>query len=1070
MVFFEIFPWDKNFETGIAQIDEQHRELVRILNQLAAHLANLSHPVTLNKVFDELADYANYHFRTEEAVWAGYLKEDEWFSNHLMVHHSFIDRVVELKRLEQDKSLYDVVQEIVGFLTRWLAFHILDNDRRMAIAIQGIQSGLNTEQAKVRADKEMSGSMQVLIETVLKMYTSLSSRTLDLMREKALRERAERLVEQRTAELKEMTEYNRALFDASPVGLVLCEPDGKLVDVNPAFLSIIGYSRNDIGELSYWGITPRQFDAQERERLASLRSVGSHGPYEKAIQRRDGRRVPVVINSLFIHQGGKQYIFSSVEDITKRKEAETKLLEAKELAEAATRAKSEFLANMSHEIRTPMNAIIGMTHLALQTDLDGRQRNYVEKVHRSAEGLHGILNDILDFSKIESGKLDMELADFHLDDVMANLANLVGFKAVDKRVELMFDVQPDVPTALRGDPLRLGQILLNLTNNAVKFTDEDGDILVGVELQESGKDQALLHFSVSDTGIGMTQDQQLRLFESFSQADSSISRRYGGSGLGLAISKNLVAMMGGRIWVESEVGRGSTFHFTARLGLQPRVSTETGGLSDELAPVRVLVVDDNVTSRELLSEMLGGFGFQVEQCASGEEAIDRLVGSEQRPPYDLILMDWKMPELDGLATARTIQENLKSAKPPLVVMVTAYDTGRLEKEVGNVELAGILSKPVLPSTLLDAVLHAMGREAAVYSRRSVPRLQGRQAVEQLRGVKVLLAEDNEINQELMLDLLGSNGIQVSVAGNGREALEWLERETFDAVLMDIQMPVMDGYSAARRIREQDRLRNLPVIAMTANALASDREKVLAAGMNDHIAKPVKVDEMFETLGRWVKRGGGAVEPELRVPDAGPADAMPELPGVDTVAGLVTTQGNRVLYRKLLTRFHEQQGDFGRQFRTALDGGRREDAVRMAHTLKGVAGNLGVLGVYKAAMDLEQACETAKGQAIDDALSVLLAELQPVISGLQALTSGSSRHRRSSVDRRELETRLAQLRRLLADDKVEAIEVAEGLRPLLGEGDAVGHLERLLKAAQGYDFEAALEVLDELADFDRAERS
>jgi len=644
-------------------------------------------------------------------------------------------------------------------------------------------------------------------------------------------------------------------------------------------------------------------------------------------------------------------------------------LAARKAAEEATRAKSEFLANMSHEIRTPMNAIMGMAHLALKTDLTPKQYDYLKKVDISARSLLGIINDILDFSKIEAGKLDMEAVDFQLGETLDNVSTLIGVKTQEKGLELLFKIDPAVPTALVGDPLRLGQILINLANNAVKFT-ESGEIVVTTELVEKSDTRTTLKFEVRDTGIGMTAEQAAKLFQPFVQADSSTTRKYGGTGLGLTISKRLAEMMGGNIGVESRPGQGSTFSFTAVFGLGKEKARQKFKPAQDLRGMKVLVVDDNATSREIFQEMLESFLFAPTLAPSGSEGIAELEQAPPDRPFELVIMDWQMPGMDGIEASKRIKSHTGLNRIPAIILVTAYGREEIMQQAEAAGLEGFLLKPVSPSMLFDTIMQALGKSSEQTAGVPWRREQETVLLENIQGARVLLVEDNEINQQVAREILEGAGLNVAVATNGQQAVDAVKAGGYDAVLMDVQMPVMDGYTATREIRNlKSEIRNVPILAMTAHAMSGDEEKSLAAGMNGHVTKPIDPDKLFAALQKWIKpdknriqgkKSETFIEHSAAEEARHEEDRLPEnLPGFDLTDGLKRLRGNRALYRKLLLSFAVDYHGVSGQIRAALDAKDFERAHGLVHNLKGLAGNLGAIELQVSAVNLEKLIKGVK---------------------------------------------------------------------------------------------------------------
>ena len=769
------------------------------------------------------------------------------------------------------------------------------------------------------------------------------------------------------------------------------------------------------------------------------------------------------------------------------------LVSARIAADAANRTKSEFLANMSHEIRTPMNAVIGMAYLALKTNLSSKQHTYISKIYAAANTLLGIINDILDFSKIEAGQLDMANSTFSLEDILDNIATLIGQKADEKGLEVLFGVDSNVPSMLVGDPLRLGQVLTNLLNNAVKFT-ESGEILVSCTLDAALGERVRLRFMIKDTGIGMTEEQQSRLFTAFTQADSSITRRFGGTGLGLTITKRLLERMDGNINVFSEHSKGTTITFTATFGL-PLAENGEGSEVRRGEMARILVVDDNEPARRMMQNILVGMHFRADAAEAPTEAFAMLWQEDATDPYRVVLMDWRMPVMDGIEATWRLRTELNLTNVPSVFITTTLGNSEVLQQAGKAGAVGVIYKPINKSLLFDSLMEALhGRiPTAVRDREGQPQreLHPPRELGRFPGVSILLVEDNPVNQQVAAELLEDAEAKVTLADNGVKALNIIRASDrnppFDLVLMDLQMPEMDGYQAAKELRADSRYDNMPIVAMTAHAMVDERQRCLDAGMNDHISKPIEVDKFFATLSRWVRSSPSAHAPlhkapsfaelldeqpsSLTQPSASIEEGALYLPGFETESALSRLGNNERLYVKLLKQFLTYYSGTEGQFYEAFDAGDTATAQRIAHTLKGLASSIGASALASESAYLEASFVSGNPNVTRElartcfaTLSKVQAILQEAFAARDSKTDTLGQAPEGGLNAEQSERKKELLHTLegyLREDDAEAVAfIAEHKREIsfLLPADMFTTLQSLVSR---FEFEEALELLNAL---------
>ncbi|MGI8908188.1 MAG: response regulator [Candidatus Sumerlaeaceae bacterium] len=870
----------------------------------------------------------------------------------------------------------------------------------------------------------------------------------------------------------ESLEYAESIINTVREPLIALNQDLRVVTASRSFYEVFKVNPQEtVGQLIY-DLGNKQWDISKlRELLENI--LPQKAAFDNYEVEHDfstiGRRI-MLLNARQIQRGsGKErIILLAIEDITDRKRVQEELTAAKQKAEEATAMKSMFLANMSHEIRTPMNAVIGLSLLALRTELNSKQHDYLTKIHNAGVTILSLINDILDFSKIEAGKLDIEHTDFVFDEMIKNVSAVVSEKAASKGLAFRYNIPAEMPQNLIGDPLRLGQVLINLINNAVKFTTT-GQIEVGVELVEKTGDRVKLRFAVRDTGIGMTQEQLSRLFQPFVQADGSTTRKFGGTGLGLSISLRLVEIMGGQIWVESQAGKGSTFIFTAWFGTGSRVAKLS--IPDEISGMRILIVDDTPEDWTYPIKNLEVLSFRVDFVASGDEAASLVRQHDGSDPYSIVFMDWRMPDMDGIETTRVIKSDRSVGNKPAIVVVTAVGREEIRRNASQAGADGFLVKPVNPSTLVDTIIELCATDILSGSSAAVMALNSFA----LQGARILLVEDNEINQQIAVELLTAAGAIVDIANNGRIAYDKVTGKNgtaqcgpYDIVLMDIQMPEMDGYEATKLIRADGRFGALPILAMTAHVMTEERQRCHDAGMNDHVSKPIDPQAMFETISHWFKpsvvpSGSSTATAEAETPEV---IEIPEMTCIDVADGLARVAGNKKLYVNLLRRFISSQGPAALLVTEALSAGNTELAARVAHTAKGVAGNIGAGSVLVAAGNLEDAMRNKEApERITELVHLFAVTLEEVVQCIDCAIGSVTEARLGpspeAVDREQIQSVLSKLDRYLRSSDSEAGYFFESVRPKLLSAFTCSELSELGQRIEEYDFKTALERLDGL---------
>ena len=882
-----------------------------------------------------------------------------------------------------------------------------------------------------------------------------------------LNESLESKVKERMQEVLDLSEERDAIIDTAPIGIALLKGE-ILKQVNKHLSEMFGYSKEEMLEntTQKWYASKEEYQARAQE--AVVVAQGEIMQFKQRYIRKDKSEfmAMVTLRAIDIRDVSKGVV-ATFDDITLEEEAFEKIRSAKLLAEDATKAKSEFLANMSHELRTPMNSIMGMTYLTLQTHLDEYQKNYLRKIDNASKSLLGIINDILDVSKIEAGKMTLEHEPFELESVLEHISDLFLFKIQERGLELLFQVDADVPSAFVGDSLRLTQVLVNLVGNAIKFTKQ-GEITLKVSCIACDRKKATLRFDVEDTGIGINNELKERLFEPFAQADGSTTRCYGGTGLGLTISKYLVELMGGALDVVSYEGEGSDFFFILSLEVQKGESALVQEIQ-KLHHLRILVVDNDLPFKEVLEKMIYSLKFDVASVSSGSEAIVALEQAQREDQaFDIVFIDWIMPDMNGIETIKKIAQEQKLEKMPKFILISGHDLGELQERTFQNVSFEILAKPITPSTLYKTILQACGKEISLFKKEHTAQTP-QEFIRSLSGAYLLLAEDNLQNQEVAIEFLTQVNIKVDVAQNGKEVLQKVQQRCYDGILMDCQMPIMDGYEATSEVRKLPQCKNIPIIAMTANALKGDKEKCLAFGMDDYIAKPIDVMKLYKTLAKWIQPRTPDTTTPLRALDLLIGLDKCEIEGLDLQEALSKMANNERLLFNQLHRFVESEQYFYQRVLEAQETGDTPAIIREVHTLKGLLGNIGDSDIAAQAQTIETLLKEeglsveslTQIKDLDSQLQGLIQQIQKAFGRMDKKFVKSMQEGANVLTQEKLLALFEELYRLYDDLDSSALEKTYVLSESLKVFEPTINSEKLLSHVNHFDFEQAAKALKEI---------